>query len=430
MRASWPAAWRTTGYNWGPLARAPAPRVAASTRTHARNGVATAPSTGQAAAPADSAAATTDRCCREARADPASDSGRAFRRFLRGMPLCADLSSEAVAALVGSCCIETIAACQVPVLCRAGGTTRVHLMPSGLRGPTRLTSRGGEQEVCREGDCDQRLFVILSGSLVVQQKSSPALSSSSANPASTNPFGPGPGRAVELRAGEALGILSALAGRPKTSDVRTGHSGCELGVVSASVLGVLPSALRSVALLLSSRVAQHRSLRPTLGGAALVLHLLSLHAPLTRLWLGSAAPYLLDHVAAVVSRIQATPIEPSKYKEPSPSTLSAPILPPSIEKSPANSDREESIGRDNEEGGASSGKDDEDLKDEFYSMLGLLPPNRLSKFIDQMRRNALTLCASMLGAWSAHSWEHRRMLEVCGRCLKRTFARAFVRVSP
>ena len=151
---------------------------------------------------------------------------------------------------------------------------------------------------------------------------------------------------------------------------------------------------------------------------------------MTRLWLGSAAPYLLDHVAAVVSRIQATPIEPSKHKQFSASISAAPTLPPSIAKSPANSDGGESVGHDDEEDGASSGKDDEDLKDEFYSMLGLLPPNRLTKFIDQMRRNALTLCASMLEAWNVHSWERKRMLEVCGRCLKRTLARSFVRVSP
>lgn len=76
-----------------------------------------------------------------------------------------------------------------------------------------------------------------------------------------------------------------------------------------------------------------------------------------------------------------------------------------------------------------SGQEDEDLEDEFCLMLELLPPNRLSAFINQMRRSALRVCATVLGAWSAHSRHRRHVLEEFELYLKRSLAAAFERVN-
>ena len=125
-----------------------------------------------------------------------------------------------------------------------------------------------------------------------------------------------------------------------------------------------------------------------------------------------------------MSRIPTTRIEPSN-PEKSDLTLSAssPSSSPSVAKKPVRGGGK-SIRHDND----NSGKDDEDLEDEICLMLELLPPNRLSAFINQMRRSALTVCATVLGAWSARSRHRRHVLQECERCLKRNLAAAFERV--
>ena len=71
--------------------------------------------------------------------------------------------------------------------------------------------------MCNKGDHDHRMLIVLHGSLLLKRP----LES---------------GGAVELRAGEAFGILSALAGRAYNTDVVAGHQGCQLGVIPASVI--------------------------------------------------------------------------------------------------------------------------------------------------------------------------------------------------
>ena len=106
------------------------------------------------------------------------------------------------------------------------------------------------------------------------------------------------------------------------------------------------------------------------------------------------------------------------------SASSPPSSSPSIAKKPVRGGGK-SIRHDN----GNSGQDDEDLEDEFCLMLELLPPNRLSAFITQMRRSALTVCATVLAVWSARSRHRRYVLQECERCLKRILAVAFERVN-
>ena len=100
-----------------------------------------------------------------------------FQSFLRDMPMCAELQDCDVKELVGECHVETFAPRQV---------------------------------VCREGERDHRLLIILSGSLVVQNASIPTLSSavSASNP--FNSLEPVETDAPELYAGCLLGIFVCL----------------------------------------------------------------------------------------------------------------------------------------------------------------------------------------------------------------------------
>ena len=103
--------------------------------------------------------------------------GHQFQSFLRDMPMCAELQDCDVMELVDECHVETFAARQV---------------------------------VCREGERDHRMLIILSGSLVVQNASMPTLSSavSSSNP--FNSLEPVETDAPELCAGCLLGIFVCL----------------------------------------------------------------------------------------------------------------------------------------------------------------------------------------------------------------------------
>ena len=133
----------------------------------------------------------------------------------------------------------------VPLLtCTAYRFTSTYVL---LHVPRTTWTYLGGQEVCREGQRDHRMFIILSGTLIVEHKMSPSSSSSNILCCSApGPISLGAGRSVELRTGEALGILSALAGRPKNSNVFAGPHGCQLGVVPAWALGVTKQKRHSI----------------------------------------------------------------------------------------------------------------------------------------------------------------------------------------
>ena len=154
-----------------------------------------------------------------------------FEHFLGILPMCANLDRQSLYDLVRDCRILTFEAGQVarPVYCT--------LLPAQVSSLDYCNGRvhgilhhsifvcASAQVVCREGDCDHQLFVILDGSLLLLP--------------SAHTVPPGAKMMVERCAGESLGILSVLAGRPKNADVVSGPHGCRLGVVHARILGSL-----------------------------------------------------------------------------------------------------------------------------------------------------------------------------------------------